>query len=140
MVKDYTLQWLLKAANDLQVMRNESAVEAPRKVTEAVCFHAQQAVEKFLKGYLAEKNIEFGRTHNLQMLLKLCADTDSEFKALDMGNLTDYAVEVRYPDDFYSPTAAEAAEGARIAEAAAKFVLNKLQVSEKDLRNRPLPA
>lgn len=34
-----------------------------------VCYHAQQAVEKSLKAILAEKEMEFARTHNI---LDLC--------------------------------------------------------------------
>jgi len=40
-------------------------------VTDAVCFHCQQAVEKLLKAYLISKNVEFGRIHDLETLLKL---------------------------------------------------------------------
>ena len=41
-------------------------------VSEAVIgFHAQQAVEKALKAVLAEKRIEFHRTHDLATLLDL---------------------------------------------------------------------
>jgi len=45
------------------------------KVSESVVgFHAQQAVEKFMKAVLAGRGIEFPRTHNLALLLDMLAD------------------------------------------------------------------
>lgn len=129
MVNDYTKKWLQKALNDLKVMHNERNVEAENRVAEAVCFHAQQAVEKLLKAYLVQHDIEFGKTHNLKILLKLCRDHDPDFKVMSVGDLTDYAVEVRYPDDFYVPTLEEADESIGIADAAKVFILQKLGVS-----------
>jgi len=39
-----------------------------------VCFHAQEAVEKAIKAVLAMRGAEFPFTHNLALLLQLCAD------------------------------------------------------------------
>ena len=40
-------QWHIKADNDLATVGNEFNSENP--VTDAICFHSQQAVEKYLK-------------------------------------------------------------------------------------------
>ncbi len=42
--------------------------------------------------------------------------------------LTDYAVELRYPDDFYMPDIEEAKEACRLAVIAKDFILNKIQM------------
>ncbi len=39
---------------------------------DTACFHAQQAVEKLLKGLLAFQDQAFPHTHNLEELLALC--------------------------------------------------------------------
>jgi HEPN domain-containing protein len=99
-------------------------------VTDGVCFHCQQFVEKLLKAYLVSKNIDFGKTHNLEFLLELCKIQDSDFQGLNVGNLSFYAVEVRYPDEFYIPSVAEANECFEIASIARDFILKKLESEE----------
>ncbi len=39
-------KWIKKAENDMKVAKDELNTENP--VTDAICFHAQQAVEKLL--------------------------------------------------------------------------------------------
>jgi len=80
MIDEYVKKWLIKANNDLKVAENEMKLPPEEMVTEAVCFHSQQAVEKILKAYLITKNVEFGKTHNLEYLLELCVKEDSEFE------------------------------------------------------------
>lgn len=136
MVDEYTKKWLIKAMNDLKVMRNERNMKGDDLVTDAICFHAQQAAEKFLKAYLVAYDIEFGKTHNLKILLKQCADHDADFKKVTVGDLSDYAVEVRYPDEFYDPTIEEVDENISIAESIKEFILKKFNIDEKDLNNK----
>ncbi len=42
-------KWIKKAENDIKVAKDELNTENP--VTDAICFHAQQAVEKLLKTF-----------------------------------------------------------------------------------------
>ena len=97
-------KWIIKAMEDYKTVENEFKLSEEEIVTSSVCFHCQQFVEKMLKAFLTSKGVDFGRTHNLEFLLKLCSDIDTEFKKLDIGNLSGYAVEVRYADEFYIPT------------------------------------
>jgi HEPN domain-containing protein len=53
---------LLKAKHDRAAMDALLAAQA----LDAACFHAQQAVEKCLKAFLAHRNIEFPYTHNIR--------------------------------------------------------------------------
>ena len=87
-----------------------------------------------LKAFLTSKGVDFGRTHNLEFLIKLCSDIDTEFKELDVGNLTDYAVEVRYADEFYIPTLEEAKRAFEIAKKAKEFIFRKMKIKEDELR------
>ena len=133
MIDDYVKNWLIKANGDLKVAENEMNLTSEQMVTDAVCFHSQQAVEKLLKAFLITKNVEFGKTHNLEFLAELCGKEDEEFKELEVGNLSFYAVEVRYPDEFFIPSLDEAKECLRIARKVKEFVMNKLEVKDDEM-------
>ncbi len=126
MIDDYIRKWIIKADNELTQLENEM-------VTDAICFHCQQSVEKLLKAYLASKNIDFGKTHNLEFLLELCRKQDNIFENLTVGNLSFYAVEVRYPDEFYIPSVEEAKECFIIASTVRDTMMKELN----SLRDEP---
>jgi len=78
MIDDYIEKWILKAINDLKVAEHELKQPANEIVTDAICFHCQQAVE------------------------------------------------IRYPDEFYIPSIAEAKECFSIASKDKDFLLKKI--------------
>jgi len=133
-IHDYVRSWLTIANNDLRVAEHEMKLPENDRVPEAVCFHCQQAVEKFLKAYLVTRGVDFQKTHNLEFLLGECRKEDSDFGTLEIGDLTFYAVELRYPDEFYAPADEEAEESLTIARRVKQFVLAKLSLSDDDLR------
>jgi len=45
-------------------------------------------VEKYLKAFLVFNEMEFGKTHNLELLLEMCRKKDSEFATIYVGLLT----------------------------------------------------
>lgn len=119
-------KWLLKANNDLMMIENEFHSENP--VTDGICFHAQQSVEKYLKAFLVANQIEFPQTHNIGIILNLCMKVDPDFQGLrESVTLTRYATGFRYPDDFYIPSIEEANKSFEIAKMVKKFVLEKLK-------------
>jgi HEPN domain-containing protein len=63
-----------------------------------VCFHCQQAEEKYLKALLQEGGLPVPRTHNLLQLLSLLPH-HSGLRSLRRGLkfLTRFAIDVRYP-------------------------------------------
>ena len=77
---------------------------------DAVCFHAQQCVEKYLKACLQEANVSFRKTHDLSELLNQALSIDPEWDSLrtDLNSLSAFAVEYRYPGE--SATIDEARE------------------------------
>ncbi len=125
--------WLMKAFEDWKVLEIEMGLPEEEVSTSAVCFHSQQFVEKLLKAYLTMKNTPFGRTHVLEVLLESCKVHEDDFASLDLRNLSKYAVEVRYPDEFYIPSIKEARESYEIASEVKEFVLNKIGVTEKQI-------
>jgi HEPN domain-containing protein len=66
--------WIDKAPQDLAaaeaLMRNKPPLLYP------VCFHCQQASEKYIKAFLTHRQIEFPKTHNIRDLLDLAATVD----------------------------------------------------------------
>jgi len=101
MIDERVKRWIIKAMEDYKTIENEFKLLEEEIVPSAVCSHAQQFVEKkFLKAYLTLKGKDFGKTHNLEFLLRLCFEEDKDFNKLNVGDLTFYAVDVRYPDEF----------------------------------------
>jgi len=127
--------WLSKAINDYKTSEKLLNSPAEEIITDTLCFHCEQFVEKTLKAYLVSKNIDFKRTHNLEYLVKLCTEQDADFGWIDevAEKLSEYAVEIRYPDDFYLPTLEEAREGFKIARKVKEFVFEKLGIKDADL-------
>jgi len=110
-------EWITKGEGDRHTARRESQVhDAPN--WDAVCFHAQQAVEKYLKALLQQEEIPISRTHDLTQLLRLLLPLHSDFEALltDMEWLTTFAVEIRYPGE--SALEADAKQAVSIMERA----------------------
>lgn len=100
--------WIHKTKNDMGIAK--LALDNDAEYTDAICFHCQQAVEKYLKVYLIDQNILFKKTHSLSYLLDLIDETDkvSEEMYEKAEVLESYAVEIRYQDDWYEPTLEQA--------------------------------
>lgn len=66
---------------------------------EQICFHAQQAAEKALKAILLAREVDFPFTHDLEELLTIfpAAGIAIPSELQEVGALTPYAVETRYP-------------------------------------------
>jgi len=108
-------EWIAKAEGDFAVMQREARV---RRIPtyDAICFHAQQCAEKYLKARLYAAGIRFAKIHNLVALLdqSLAADKSWEVFRTDLSNLTMFAVAFRYPGESASrKMALEAAHACR---------------------------
>ena len=95
---DLVKAWIEKAENDLRAAKHLINVGSNPPL-DAVCFHAQQCAEKYLKAFLTYKGVEFRKTHDLGELIALASEIDGSFdEIIDIGEkLTDYAVDIRYP-------------------------------------------
>lgn len=71
-----------------------------QEVYNQTCFHAQQGVEKMLKGYLAQNDKDVPQIHSVGVLLRMCIKIDRGFSEMvDRGiKLDDYYIPTRYPD------------------------------------------
>ena len=114
-IRAVALQWIKKAENDLKnaVHTLKLGEDCP---TDTVGFHAQQCVEKYLKGLLSFRGIDFPKTHNITELVALLpASTPVDLAPEDQELLTDYATVTRYPGDYDEIPLAEAKRAVKIA-------------------------
>ncbi|MCP4338853.1 MAG: HEPN domain-containing protein [Desulfobulbaceae bacterium] len=124
-------EWFKKAEHD--PLNAEIILESGRSSLplDIVCFHCQQAVEKYLKGFLTYHNIAFSRTHFLGTLLDQCKQIDETFEQLDdVIELNAYAVDIRYPDDTLKIDLNDAKEAYEMASRVKSFVTDKVEVEE----------
>lgn len=114
-------RWTRFAREDLEAA--ESLLATPAVVPRHVCWLAQQAAEKSLKAALVCQVIPFPFRHDLDALRNLLPD---EWRVkgdhLDLAELTEWAVEARYPGDWPEATP----EDARRATSQARAVLESV--------------
>ncbi|MCX5654652.1 MAG: HEPN domain-containing protein [Planctomycetota bacterium] len=100
--------WVAKAEGDLlNIENNMASREVP---WDTVCFHAQQAAEKYLKALLVSRGRIPPKTHDLVALLTECMDLEPGLEVIEeeCHALTAHAIGTRYPADLYEPDEAEA--------------------------------
>ena len=122
---EYIKGWLFRAKEDISVMESLASINL-EYYTSTISFHAQQAVEKYLKAYLIFNDIDFPRTHDLDYLLLECQKIENETFNIDLKNLSDYGVSVRYPDDFFVPGVNETKEYIELAKEISQIVEAKI--------------
>jgi HEPN domain-containing protein len=112
--------WLARAESDF--LNIENNLQSARVPWDTICFHAQQAAEKYLKGFLVARGSVAPKIHDLEVLANQCAGFDSGFLSLkfDCQELNVYAVLSRYPEGQVPPEqkCRELVEAARRVKAA----------------------
>jgi HEPN domain-containing protein len=113
-MKPIAHEWIVKAEADFATAEREFEVQVNVNY-DAVCFHAQQCIEKYLKAYLQEHEVPFRRTHDLSDLLDSALTITPNWEHLreDLNALTLFAVEYRYPGEAADQAEAEALERCR---------------------------
>ena len=98
MLTGYAKSWFVRADDDLtliEVILKEGAV-----LPNLICFHAQQAGEKYLKGFLAYRDLHVRKVHDMEILVTDCVAVDQSFEELrDKARFLDqFYTESRYPE------------------------------------------
>lgn len=109
--EQYIKEWIDKANKDIKAVEK---LKNEQDITEIVCFHCQQAVEKYLKALLIYNGEDIQKTHNIDFLLNKCRTYNPEFEKYIGNSLSDYAVDLRYPDTQYIPTIEETEEAIKL--------------------------
>ena len=97
---EYISEWFNHGDMDFQAA--ELLLASYPLLLEIICYHCQQAAEKYLKGYLAfTSKTERPRTHDLVLLLAECMKSDERFNDIQRACavLTRYGVQPRYPNE-----------------------------------------
>jgi len=116
--------WINRAKSSLEIARtrNNNLV-----FYEDLCYQAQQAVEKAIKGMLIYYNVEPQFTHNIGILLdELEAYTSIPVEIRKAVKLTKYAVQTRYPGEYDDITKEDYEESLLIAKNCLEWVENKV--------------
>lgn len=108
-------EWLEKADEDFRFA--EANLRDGSEFYAQICFHFQQAAEKYLKAYIIGKDLHFDRVHDLVHLLKTCSTHAPEFSELreECILLNTAYIETRYPVHWPTDYTRETAEQARLA-------------------------
>jgi HEPN domain-containing protein len=137
MENDYKI-WLDRAKSSLVISQTKIDENV---FYEDLCFQAQQAVEKALKGLLIFHNVEPEKTHNLVSLIKeLSKYTELPEEINEAIILNDYAVQTRYPGDYTPVDEEEYNNAVMVAEKCVNWVdkeINKLIKKLEENKNQP---
>jgi len=80
-MKPLTSEWVEKAEGDFATAEREMDISVHANY-DAVCFHAQQCAEKYLKACLQEADLPFRKTHDLSELLHSLLSVHPQFQSL----------------------------------------------------------
>lgn len=118
-------EWLNRALSNLV----QAKLEQPGIYYEDLCFNAQQATEKAVKALLLHRGVRFPYIHDLAELFRILEQSGEEVppRIRDASQLTDYAVEARYPGLAEPVTKQEYAEALALAEEVVRWVKERLE-------------
>jgi HEPN domain-containing protein len=93
-------RWFKIADEDMALAEHAATTMHPTP-DELICFHCQQCVEKYLKGFLVFHGEEPPKIHDLERVEKLCEAVDTSFSLLvtKATILSQYGVMPRYPNE-----------------------------------------
>ena len=97
---EYVAEWLDYAKMDF--ITAEHLLTLRPLPLEIICYHCQQAAEKYLKGYLVFSGTgEPPKTHDLVLLKIDCMEADLRFDSISRACevLTRYGIQPRYPNE-----------------------------------------
>ncbi len=124
--REFVRDWIDKAERDLGAARH--LLSGMEWLAAGAAFHAQQAAEKYLKGFLVWHQVEFPKTHDIARLLELIGAVDRQLAASlpNATSLSAYGVDYRYPGDYPEVSAAQARQCVEVASAVREKVLGQL--------------
>ena len=96
---DLARDWFRRGNEDIEACRILLGHESQYGL---VCFHAEQAIEKYLKGFLGLLSADIKKTHELDDLVGQCISLMPmpELEQFDLEKLSSYAVAPRYDSSF----------------------------------------
>ena len=124
-------RWLRRAKSNLAIARMDKREDV---MLEDLCFEAQQAAEKALKALLIDLSGDYPRTHAFTRLLtRLEAYLTVPRAVREVVELSDYAVQMRYPGDYYPVSEEEYQRAVELAARVLRWV--ESQIPDKTAGN-----
>jgi len=89
-------EWIDRAEEDFGFASSSVKLE---NYFAQICFHFQQAAEKYLKAFIIAHDLEFRPVHNLLELLAICEGKDSSIAEIEEAcrYLNPFYIDTRYP-------------------------------------------
>jgi HEPN domain-containing protein len=121
--------WLDKADEDFNFA--SAALREGNEFYAQICFHFQQAAEKYLKVFIVAHDLKFEKQHNLVSLLETCAEkTTSLLSLMPLCEFLNTAyIDTRYPvhwpTDYSKGKALKAQEAAKAIAVEIKKLLQR---------------
>ena len=112
-------EWLNRARSNLALAKTRAA----GAYLEDLCFEAQQAAEKAIKGVMIVRKIDFPYVHDLTRLISLLEDAGTTIPndVRQAEQLTPYALLTRYPGTARSVSEHEYTEAVEAAQAVVRW-------------------
>jgi|JI8StandDraft_1071087.scaffolds.fasta_scaffold15574_2 HEPN domain-containing protein len=105
-----TIIWLNYSLDDLKTAKLILSTKDDWIVPRNICYLCQQAVEKAIKAIYVSENQRFHKIHDLDSLKNNLPDSWKDFgnTITDLSQLSDWAIEGRYPGDWNPPNTNDA--------------------------------
>ena len=96
MQNEIVKEWIEKAEEDFAFA--SSCLEGLNYFAK-ICFHFQQAAEKYLKAFIIASQLEFRPIHNLLELLEICKQMEPKIEEIEGScrYLNPFYIDTRYP-------------------------------------------
>lgn len=123
-------EWIDRAEGDMHTAQRELRARSNPNYNSA-CFHSQQLAEKYLKAFMLQNKMHFGKTHNLEELLESIRSRFPDFELIRdvLVVLNQYGVAPRYPGA--SVTRQDAKEAVKIASHVRQFVRARMGLPDE---------
>ncbi len=119
--------WLQRAESNLEIARR---AKGRRIFLEDLCFEAQQAAEKALKALLICLSGDYPKVHAFTLLLEQLAQYVPVPEPIrEVVELSDYAVQIRYPGDYHPVSKEEYERALELADRVLRWV--RVQVEQR---------
>ena len=121
-------EWLNRARSNLVRAKNRIS----GAYLEDLCFDAQQAAEKAIKGVMIARDIEFPFVHDLDQLLTVLESTGQPVpdEICQAGKLTPYSTAARYPGMEQPISEQHYLEAVEIAESVVRWAENRISTQK----------
>lgn len=122
--------WLQRAESNLRIAH---LARGEGVFLEDLCFEAQQAAEKGLKALLIYLSGDYPRVHTFALILQQLDQYVAVPEPIrEVVELTDYAVQMRCPGDYYPVSEEEYERALELAERALRWARSQIGEREEE--------